>query len=74
MPAKLHEPCQQSSGQPPHARPECADIPQVITQPEITTHNMFQEPHSLRLDELVDHVAEDGADGVEPLVCVADIR
>jgi len=35
---------------------------------------MLQEPNSLRLDELVDHVAEDGADGVEPLVCVAYIR
>jgi predicted fused transcriptional regulator/phosphomethylpyrimidine kinase len=35
---------------------------------------MLQEPNSLCLNELVDHVAEDGADGVEPLVRVADIR
>lgn len=35
---------------------------------------MLEQPHCLRLHELVDHVAQDGADGVEPLVGVADVR
>ena len=34
---------------------------------------MFEQPNRLRLDELVDHVAEDGADGEEALVSVANI-
>ena len=34
---------------------------------------MFEEADGLGLDELIDHVAEDGADGKEALVCVADV-
>ena len=35
---------------------------------------MFEQPHSLRLHELGDHVAQHGADSVEPLIGVADVR
>ena len=35
---------------------------------------MLQETHRLGLNELVDHVAEYGADGVEAFVRVADVR
>lgn len=35
---------------------------------------MLQQPHSLRLHELVDHVAEHSPDGVEALVGVTDVR
>lgn len=34
---------------------------------------MFEESYSLCLHKLVDHVTQNGADGVEPLVGVADI-
>jgi hypothetical protein len=34
---------------------------------------MLQEPGSLLLDQLSHHVAEYGADGVEPLIGSADI-
>ncbi len=34
---------------------------------------MLEQSNRLRLDELVDHVAEDGADGEEALVSVANI-
>ena len=34
---------------------------------------MLEQPNRLRLDELVDHVAEDGADGEEALVSVANV-
>lgn len=35
---------------------------------------MLEQPHRLRLDQLIHHVAQYGSDGVEPLVCVADVR
>ena len=35
---------------------------------------MLQQTDSLLLDELVDHVAENGADSVEALVRLADVR
>lgn len=34
---------------------------------------MFEKPNSLLLDELVHHIAEDGPDGIEALVCLADV-
>ena len=34
---------------------------------------MLEQTHSLGLDQLVDHVAKDSTNGVEPLVCVADV-
>ncbi len=35
---------------------------------------MLEQTHCLGLDQLVDHVAEDGSNGVEPLVRVANVR
>ncbi len=35
---------------------------------------MFEESDRLRLDELIDHVAKDGADGKKALVGVTDVR
>ena len=34
---------------------------------------MLEQPYGLLLNELLHHVAEHGADGVETLVCVADV-
>ena len=46
----------------------------VVTQPKIAPNYVLEESDCLRLDELVDHVAKDGADGKEALVGVTDIR
>jgi hypothetical protein len=51
-----------------------ADGPEVVAEAEVAAHDVLEEADRLRLDELVDHVAEDGADGVEALVRVADVR
>ncbi len=48
--------------------------PRVVTQSEIATNDMFEESDRLRLDELIDHVAKDGADGEKALICVTDVR
>lgn len=45
----------------------------VVAQPKIATDDMFEEPNRLGLDELVDHVAEDGTNGEEALVGVTDV-
>lgn len=34
---------------------------------------MLEQPDGLTLDELIDHVAEDSSDGVEPLVRLTNI-
>ena len=34
---------------------------------------MLQQSHSLLLHQLADHIAQDGADGVETLICLADV-
>ena len=46
----------------------------IVTQPEVATNDVLEESDRLRLDELVDHVAEDGADGKKALVGVTNIR
>jgi hypothetical protein len=46
----------------------------VVTQSEIATNDMFEESDRLRLDELIDHVAKDGADGEKALIGVTDVR
>jgi hypothetical protein len=48
--------------------------PRVVTQSEIATDDMFEESDRLRLDELIDHVAKDGADGEKALIGVTDVR
>jgi hypothetical protein len=48
--------------------------PRVVTQSEIATDDVFEESDRLRLDELIDHVAKDGADGEKALIGVTDVR
>lgn len=48
--------------------------PRVVTQSEVATDDMFEESDSLRLDELIDHVAKDGTDGEKALIGVTDVR
>lgn len=48
--------------------------PRVVTQSKIATNDMFEESDRLRLDELIDHVAKDGADGEKALIGVTDVR
>jgi hypothetical protein len=42
--------------------------------PKEAPNDMLQQTDSLLLDELVDHVAKDGADGVKAFVGLADVR
>jgi hypothetical protein len=44
-----------------------------ITQTEVTTDDVLEQTDGLLLDQLVDHVAKHGADGVEALVRLADV-
>jgi hypothetical protein len=48
--------------------------PRVVAQSEIATNDMFEESDRLRLDKLIDHVAEDGADSEKALIGVTDVR
>jgi len=47
--------------------------PRVVTQSEIATNDMFEKSDRLRLDELIDHVAKDGANGEKALIGVTDV-
>jgi len=46
----------------------------VVAQSEVTSDNVLEQPDSLSFYQLGDHVAEDGAHGVETLIRMADIR
>jgi hypothetical protein len=35
---------------------------------------MFQQPHRLSFHQLVDHITQNGSDGIEPLIGMTDIR
>lgn len=35
---------------------------------------MLEQPHRLRLDKLIDHIAQDSTDGIETFVRMANIR
>ena len=48
--------------------------PRVVTQSEVATNDMFEESDRLRLYELIDHVAKDGADGEKALIGMTDVR
>lgn len=50
------------------------NVPHVIAQPQVTAHDMLEQSDSLSFHELVHHVAEDGADGVEALIGMAYVR
>jgi len=47
--------------------------PRVVAQPKVATDDVFEKSDGLGLDELVDHVAEDGTDGEKAFVSVTDI-
>lgn len=47
--------------------------PRIVAQTKVTPHYMLQQANCLGLHQLVDHVAEDGTDGIKPLVSVADV-
>ena len=49
-------------------------VPEVVAEAQVAAHDVLEEAHGLRLDELVHHVREHRADGVEALVGVADVR
>lgn len=49
-------------------------VPRVIAKAKITTHDMLEQSHSLRLHKLVHHIAQHSSDSIEPLIGVADIR
>ena len=53
--------------------PERLAPPRVVAQPEVATDDVFEESDRLGLDELVDHVAGDGADGEKAFVSVTDV-
>ena len=47
--------------------------PRIVAQPEVATDDVFEESDRLGLDELVDHVAEDGTDGEKAFVSVTNV-
>ena len=53
--------------------PERLARPRVVAQPEVATNDVFEEADRLGLDKLVDHVAEDGADGEKAFVSVTNV-
>lgn len=50
------------------------DIPQVVAEAQVTPDDVFEQAYRLSFDQLVDHVAKDRADSVEPFIRVADVR
>lgn len=44
-----------------------------MSLPKKAADDMLEQADGLLLDQLVDHVAEDGANGIEPLVGLADV-
>lgn len=44
------------------------DAPEVVREAQVATDDVLEEADGLGLDELLDHVGEDCADGVEALV------
>lgn len=49
-------------------------IPWVIAQSEVAPHDMLEQPHSLALNQSLNHVAEYCADSVEALIRLANVR
>lgn len=43
------------------------------TLPEKATNHVLEQPHSLLLDQLRDHVAQDRPHSVESFVCMTDV-
>ena len=57
-----------------HVNPQRVNIPHIVTQPQVTADDVFEQSDSLSFHELVDHVAENGADGVEAFIGMAYVR
>jgi hypothetical protein len=53
--------------------PEGLAGPRVVAQAKITTDDVFEQADCRSLDELIHHVAKDGADSKEALISVTDI-
>lgn len=51
-----------------------AFIPGIIAEAQVAPDDMLEQAHSLRLHKLIDHVAQDSANGEEALVGVTDVR
>jgi hypothetical protein len=47
--------------------------PWIIAHPEITPHDMFQQPDRLSLHQRSHHITQNRPDGIEPLVRLTDI-
>ena len=48
--------------------------PRIIAQSQVTPHDVFQQPDSLSLHQLVHHIAQHCPHGVEPFIRMTDIR
>jgi len=48
--------------------------PHVVAESQVASDYVLEKSDGLGLDELVDHIAEDRADGVKAFVGVADVR
>lgn len=53
--------------------PSNASLPEIIRQSKIAPHDVLKKSHSLSLHQLLYHIAQDRADGVETLVCLTDV-
>lgn len=58
----------------PAIRREMPHIPNVVAQPEVTPHDMLEQPHSLGFHQLIHHITQNRPNRIEPLICMADIR
>ena len=47
--------------------------PKVVAQPQITPDYVLQQPYSLRLHQLVDHIAKNGTHSIETFVGVTNV-
>lgn len=72
MPAAL--PSLWSSHQLTSPAAQRVNVPHIVAQPQVTAHNMLEQPDSLGFHKLIHHVAEDGADGVEAFIGMAYVR
>lgn len=54
-----------------HDAAQRVNVPHIVAQPQVAAHNMLEQSDSLGFHELIHHVAEDGANGIEALVGMA---
>ena len=51
-----------------------SNTPHVVAESQVASDYVLEKPNSLGLDELVDHIAEHGANSVKAFIGVADVR